>query len=156
MTELVIMVILAAAVVAVRGTWEALKLIWRLILWATRPIRDEVAFQRVVKEERQKEERIIEAHREAVQQIDNAAAFYLDRQEQALAQSDDESGRRQSGPSSEDTMSATQEADDSTHEPPPVVGDAPEGYYWLWYADRLTGKINRRAGRRKIAPRKGL
>ena len=96
MTELVLVLAFGIAVIA----WEALKLIWRFILWATRPIRDEIAYQRVMKEERQKAQGIIEAHREAAQQIDNAVAFYLDQHAQALAQSDDESRRRQSDPPS--------------------------------------------------------
>ena len=150
MTELVILL----AVVIVCGILGALSLIWRFILWATRPIRDEIAYQRVVKEERQKEEHIIEAHREAVQQIDSAVAFYLDRHEQALAQSDDESRRRQSDPSSEDTIVATHDTDHSTDEPLQVVEAAPEGYYWSWYVHPVTGNITVRAGRRKNAPEK--
>ena len=96
MIELAILLAFGIAVIA----WEALKLIWRLILSATRPIRDEIAYQRVVKEERQKEERITEAHREAAQQIDKTVGFYMDQHEQALSRSDDESRRQQSDPSS--------------------------------------------------------
>jgi len=96
MTELVF----ALAFVVMLGIWELLKLVWMVILWATRPIRDELAYQRVVNEERQKEEKIVEAHREAVQQIDNVVGYYQSRHEQALGQADDEARRRESGPSS--------------------------------------------------------
>ena len=154
MVELVILLAVGIGVAITVTAWYALKVIWQIILWATRPIRDEIAYQRVVKEERQKEEHIIEAHREAVQQIDSAVAFYLDRHEQALAQSDDESRRRQSDPSSEDTIAATHETDHSTHEPLQVVEAAPEGYYWSWYVHPVTGNITVRAGRRENAPKK--
>ena len=150
MTELVILLLVAIAV----ATRIALTLVWRFILWATRPIRDEIAYRRVVKEELQKEECIIVAHREAVQQIDNAVAFYLDRHEQEPAGSDDEPGRRQSDPSSEDTISVTREPDPPTSEPLQVVEAAPAGYYWSWYVHPVTGKITVSAGRRKNTPTK--
>ena len=149
MTELVILL----AVLIAYGAWEALKLIWRLTLWVTKPIRDEIAYQRMVREERKKEQRIIEAHREAVQGIDAAVASYVDRHERALAQSDDESRRRQSDPSSEDTIAASPEPDHSTYEAQQVEAVAPQGYYWSWYAHPVTGNISLRAGRRKNAPR---
>ena len=134
------------------GIWEVLKLIWRLIVWATQPIRDEMAFHRVVEAEMQKKQRIIKAHRAAVREIDKAVAFYLDRHEQALAQSDDEPGRRQSGPSSEDRSPAAHEIEQSTPEPLQVVVPAPEGYYWSWRLHPVSGCITVRAGRREIAP----
>ena len=150
MTELVILL----AVLIAYGAWEALKLIWRLTLWATKPIRDEIAYQRMVREERKKEQRIIEAHREAVQGIDAAVASYVDRHERALAQLDDESRRRQSDPSSEDTIAASPDPEQCTYEAQQVVEAAPQGYYWSWCVDPVTGMVTIRAGRRKNAPKK--
>ena len=90
----------ALAFIIMLGIWELLKLVWLFILWVTRPIREELTFRRMVEEELRKERRLVEMHHEAVQQIDGVVADYLDRHELALAQSDDDPGRRQSDPSS--------------------------------------------------------
>jgi hypothetical protein len=76
---------------------EALNALWRLFLWLSEPIRQEIAFRRLVKEERAKEQQLLAAHQEAVQQIDQAVAQYDHLHEQALAQSDHTSSPRQSG-----------------------------------------------------------
>ena len=146
------MVFMLAFIIAI-GVWEVLKLLWWLILWATQPIRQELAFRRMVKEEMQKEQRIVEVHNEAVRQIDNVVADCLDRHEQALAQSDHESGRRQSASSSEASTVPRAEPESAIHEPQSVVPDPPKGTHLLWFSDSRTGSITLRAERRQNGSR---
>jgi len=65
--------------------WEVAKLLWQFLLWAapllwrfwlwlTEPIRTELAHQRMIQEEREKEQRLLEAHQEALREIDAAVA----------------------------------------------------------------------------------
>ena len=138
----------ALAFIIMLGIWELLKLVWLFILWVTSPIRDDLALRRMAEEELRKEQRLVEMHREAVQQIDDVVADYLDRNEQALAQSDDDPGRRQSDPSSKARSMHTVEPERVKHEPQPVVRDAPKGTH-LWFSNSTTGRITLRAGKRQ-------
>ncbi len=53
--------------------WAA-PVVWRFWLWATEPIRAELAHQRMIQEEREKEQRLLEAHQEALLEIDAVVA----------------------------------------------------------------------------------
>ena len=97
MVELAIYLAVLMLVAMGYALWEAGKLVWRFLVWATEPIRDEIAFQRMVREEREKEERLLAAHQEAMQEIDRVVAYCDLMHQQALTHPDDESRRRQSG-----------------------------------------------------------
>ena len=77
--------------------WSILKLIWQFLLWIVEPIWEEIAFRWMLWEEREKERKIIAAHNDAVQEIDQTVAHFERLHARADAQSDHEPGRRQSG-----------------------------------------------------------
>lgn len=58
--------------------WQLGKLIWRFLLWITKPIRDEIAYRKMVKQEMAKELLIRESHQRAMEQIDQTVNYYLD------------------------------------------------------------------------------
>jgi cell division protein FtsB len=77
--------------------WHIAKLLWRFLVWVTKPIRDEIAYQKMVRRELEKESRLREIHRQAIEQIDRTVAYYVNDNEQAITRLDRQSGRRQSG-----------------------------------------------------------
>lgn len=77
--------------------WYMAKLFWRFLVWVTKPMRDEIAYQKMVQRELEKESRIREVHRQTIEQIDQTVANYVSSHEQAMSRLDRQSGRRQSG-----------------------------------------------------------
>ena len=71
-------------------------LLYRLVRWLISPILDEMEHRRILEEEIQKEQRLLEAHNRARAAIDQAVAHYVNLQEQAVAQADRQAGPRQS------------------------------------------------------------
>jgi hypothetical protein len=65
--------------------WQLVKLLWRFLVWGTEPIRDEIAYQKMVKRELEKDSRIREAHRQAIEQIDQTVAYYVDYHKQSMS-----------------------------------------------------------------------
>jgi hypothetical protein len=72
-------------------------LLYRFFRWLISPILEEIRHRRVLEQEKQKEERLLEAHDRAREAIDQAVAHCVGLHEQAATRSDRQSGRRQSG-----------------------------------------------------------
>jgi hypothetical protein len=72
-------------------------LLCRFFRWLIRPILEQIRHRRVLEQERQKEERLLEAHQRTREAIDQAVAHYVELHEQAAAQADCQPGPRQSG-----------------------------------------------------------
>jgi hypothetical protein len=77
--------------------WQFFRLLWQLLLWITEPIRDEIAIEKLRREEMKKREQIQAAHRAAMVNIDYVAALSLHECRAAANRLDSEPGRRQSG-----------------------------------------------------------
>jgi hypothetical protein len=65
--------------------WQLAKLLWRFLLWVTKPIRDEIAFQKMVHQELEKESHIREAHRQAIEEIDQTVSDIVDYHERSIS-----------------------------------------------------------------------
>jgi hypothetical protein len=68
--------------------------LYRFLRWLISPILEEIRHRRVLEQERQKEERLLEAHQRAREAIDRAVARCVGQHEQAAARSDRQSRRR--------------------------------------------------------------
>jgi hypothetical protein len=97
MEELLFMLICAMLYACGWLAWQALKLLWAFVLWITEPIRQEIAFRRMLEEEREKEERLLAAHQEARREIDQVVAECDRMHEEALAQAARQASPRRSG-----------------------------------------------------------
>ena len=97
MAELATVIVVAVVYAVGWLLWHGAQLLWELLKWATEPIRDEIALQRMQREEMEKRERILATHREAQQNIDTVAASSLKRLQAAANLLDGDPRRRQSG-----------------------------------------------------------
>lgn len=93
MTEFVILLAFGMCYLA----YYAGLLLYRFVLWLIRPLLQEIAHRRRIREELQKEERLLEAHQRTRATIDQAVAQVVGLHEQAVMRSDGQPGRRQSG-----------------------------------------------------------
>ena len=93
MEELVLLFIIGLCYLACRiGV-----LVYRFFRWLISPILEQIAHRRILEVERQKEERLVEAHNRTREEIDRAVAHYVGLHKQAVTESDRQPGRRQSG-----------------------------------------------------------
>jgi hypothetical protein len=101
MAELMIVLFIAAVYVV----YGIAALLWRFLAWLLRPLTDAIASrreeaarqQRLLEEAREKEKRLLAAHRRALQEVDQTVAHWVQRQAQAMERADRQPGRRQSG-----------------------------------------------------------
>lgn len=97
MAEFILLLALGLAYAMGWILWQLAKLLWQFLVWVTEPIRDEIALEELRREEMQKREQILAAHREARLHIDSAAASSLRRFTAAANRVDGAPRRRQSG-----------------------------------------------------------
>lgn len=73
------------------------KLIYLFFRWLLSPLLEEIEHRRILEQERQKEQRLLELHDRTRVAIDQTVANYVSLHQQATNQADSQSGRRQSG-----------------------------------------------------------